>query len=374
MSGVHAPLAPSSADIWVHCAGSVSLSAGVVEEETDDSRAGDAAHWLASEMLTTPLVPTVGMVTPNGVIVDEEMIDCVEMYVDRIKARGLPLNVEKPIKIPYVHEQNYGTPDNWSWDGANHTIYVDDFKYGHGAIVAVENWQLMDYAIGIAQELGVWNTDIEFEFCIAQPRCYSDGLGVFRTWSIHMIDLKEYAEDLRRAAEEAMGDNPTLSVGNHCHYCKGRYRCPAITQAAAAYSDYAQAAVPHELSVEALGYELQVLRRAADTIRNRLSGIETDAMNRITSGIHVPGFDTKRGMSNNNWLRPIEEVQALGQLMNVNFMSEPKPSTPTQACKKLKDAGIDAQVIKSYYGKTPTSMKLVVDDGSRAKQIFSKPI
>jgi len=210
---------------------------------------------------------------------------------------------------------------------------------------------------------------ITVEFCIVQPRCY-DGQGIFRRWTIKSDELKPYLEQLQQSAAEAMGPNPQLHVGEHCKHCKGRFRCPALTQSTATYVDYSQTAVPMNLSERALGYELSVLNQAADLIKFRKEALETEAAARIIKGQRIPGWVLEQGWGRDKWLRPDAEVAALGDLMGVKLLADPKPITPTQACKKLNAAAIDAEVIKSYYGKQPTAMKLVVDDNTKAKRIF----
>ena len=51
----------------------------------------------------------------------------------------------------------------------------------------------------------------------------------------------------------------------------------------------------------------------------------------------------------------------------VDMYAPKKLCTPTQAIKK----GIDEAVIKTYSSKPKTKMKLVEDDGSRARQAFT---
>ena len=53
MSEVHATLAPSAANQWYYCAGSILMQDSVppLEEDTEASREGDAVHWVAAEVL-----------------------------------------------------------------------------------------------------------------------------------------------------------------------------------------------------------------------------------------------------------------------------------------------------------------------------------
>jgi SOS response regulatory protein OraA/RecX len=46
--------------------------------------------------------------------------------------------------------------------------------------------------------------------------------------------------------------------------------------------------------------------------------------------------------------------------------------TPAKAKQELKKKGVDESVINGYYSKSRTTVKLVEDDGSKAKRVFGK--
>lgn len=84
----HARLAPSSAARIVACPGSRKLEAMFPQEETIESREGDAAHWAAAQMLAGVAV-SIGMAASNGVLLTDEMIEGAEMYAEHILKRGV---------------------------------------------------------------------------------------------------------------------------------------------------------------------------------------------------------------------------------------------------------------------------------------------
>jgi hypothetical protein len=53
-------------------------------------------------------------------------------------------------------------------------------------------------------------------------------------------------------------------------------------------------------------------------------------------------------------------------------MKAPEPKTPTQAIAELKKKQLDASVISTYYHTPKTGVKLVADDGTRTKRLFSQ--
>lgn len=375
----HAVLAPSSADIWVNCPGSIKMGEGVVEEETDDSREGDAVHWLAESALTQSmfvLTDAKDIIAPNGVVITDEMIDAAITYAQEVHSAEGELHVEEVVQMPEIHEQCWGTPDSWIWNPQQLRLYVKDLKYGHSSVDAFEHWQLICYAVGILRTVTNNNPlsehiNILIDFDIVQPRCY-DGKGPVRNWQIYSQDLRAYVNKLAASAEAAFTINPLLNTGSHCKHCKARHKCPALLKSSAKAVDYAGATAQHNLSPIALAYEIGVLRDAADMIQFRKSALETEALSRIQAGELIPGLGAEHGLSRNKWVSKPEEVITMCKLMGVDVKKPVEPLTPTQAIVKFKKEDVDPEVIKSYYGRLPTSAKLVVDDLTRAKQIFSK--
>lgn len=82
----HAPLPPSSANCWVHCAGWRSLHSAFPDDgDTVPAMEGTAAHWCFEEMFEGR-VPAVGATAPNGVAITDEMLDGAELFVDAVRA------------------------------------------------------------------------------------------------------------------------------------------------------------------------------------------------------------------------------------------------------------------------------------------------
>lgn len=80
----HSILAPSGAERWVNCTGSVELCRQFPErDDSPAAREGEAAHWVASEALSGRSV-AVGALAPNGTAITAEMIEGAELYVSAI--------------------------------------------------------------------------------------------------------------------------------------------------------------------------------------------------------------------------------------------------------------------------------------------------
>lgn len=387
----HAPLAPSSAAQWRWCAGSVSLSLGIGDEDTDASRDGTAAHWVCEQILLSymqsddniKLYPDlVGAQAPNGVVVDDEMYDAALTYVQEIlgvcNTTGLlsKLHIEQPLTMPEIHQQCWGTPDCWAFHAESMTLYLWDFKYGHDSVLAYENWQMICYALGALRELTngqpLGEHGIKVVVRVVQPRCY-DGLGPIREWVMNCgSELRGHVNQLRMAAEKVFSNQAQCITGPHCRHCDGSHHCPALTQATAGIIDRCSDVLPQTPTDTALVYELDQIEHALMLIKQRKDGLEAEAERRIRDGVLLPGRSMEQGYGHNTWIKPPEEIAALGELMGVDLWKPPEVLTPAKAIQEFKKINVDATVISSYYQRPPTKMKLVKDDGSKAKQIFSK--
>lgn len=375
----HAPLPPSGSPIWVECNGAPRMWEGLPNLETDDTREGEAVHWLCESALTTgpfSLLDAAGIVAPNGVIITDEMIDAAVMYVQEVSKGQGDLHVEERVDMPEIHIHCWGTPDAWRFNSYTQHLTIYDFKYGHRSVDAYENWQLICYALGILRKLTNNNPmsdmfTITVEFVIVQPRCYYDHRGPVKTWTIRNWELRAYVNKLHMAAEQAYTNNPSLKCGEYCRDCNAASKCPALMQAGAELSDYAGRAYYHNGTPEGIEYEYRTLKRASELLKARLEAIEQEAMTRLQSGSFIPGLAIEHPLSRNKWLQPDDQVISMCNMLGVD-VSKTTAITPTQAIAKFKKEGLDPAIIEGQYGRTQSSAKLVMDDNSRAKQLFSQ--
>lgn len=360
----HSRLAPSSAARWVVCPGSVQLGAQF-PELGDTSRAdeGTAAHWVGAELLLGTSVPEPGTTAPNGYIVDADMIDGARLWVDDVLAvagsRAAELQVEQRVAMPRIHADAFGTPDTWFYDQAAGVVYVWDFKYGHGIVEVVENWQMVAYVCGILDLLGVdGRTDqhVTVDLRIVQPRAYHRD-GRVRSWRVKASDLRGYFNRLAHAADEAMKPGARLAAGPHCLYCPAARGCPTLRRTALAVADWAEGAQPEQLPPDALGAELVLLELLAKLVKARHTAIETQVEATLRSGQPVGDWTLEPAYGRQAWTIPADEVAALGELFGVDLRKPLDVITPNQASKK----GVDAAVIKSYSQFPSAGMKLARD-------------
>lgn len=372
----HAILPPSSSEQWVNCPGWVEMSLWYPEdEESEDAMIGTAVHelgaWILLEDEGTPYNTTAG----NGVIYTDEMIECAELYAGYClglieKALTPDYAVEIHIPISYVHAENSGTPDFVLVDRESRTIHIVDYKNGRGVVEPYENWQLLDYLVGVMFKYGMHEladdeADYTMHLTIVQPRAFS-GDGVIRTWQIMGREVRPYATRLRTAAGEALSGNAKCHAGEHCRYCSALHACPTALQTGMLLFDVAGRATPVELSAQAMGLQYEIIKAAGKLLSALEASYEAQITSKLRTGTNIPGWSLQGKVGNLEWTAPLEEVFAFGDYVGIDLRKAPEAITPTQA----KNKGLDAIILAEYASRPNKGFKLTKFDDSRISRIF----
>lgn len=381
-NAAHAFLAPSSAHRWVFCPGSARMEAAQPQAgETPATAEGTAAHWVVECLLLHDRTPTADEVAPNGVPIDAEMIEAAQLVRDDVAARlgtnwRTTINVEQRVTIPRVHPKNWGTPDIWAFqqlaDGS-WMLHVWDFKYGYKVVEAFENWQCINYASGILSQAGLdeGGRDLHtfVSICVIQPRApHRDGS--VRRWTVRASDLRGHVNRLHSAAEEACSDNPMCRPEpSACEDCRARVPCEANQRAAFRAAALGYASQPLDITPAGLGLELRNLTRAKQILDARIAGLEEVADALIRKGVPVAWHALESTPGRLAWTKPAAEVFALGEMLGVSFAKQVDPVTPTQA-KAMLPAALKP-TIDAFAQRPPGALKLVADDGSKARRVFT---
>jgi hypothetical protein len=339
------------------------------KSDKTSANGGIAAHWLGSTVLTgrLPIKQFIGKSAPNGVVITSEIIEYVQIYVKHVLSLKAPvLHLESEVTADSIHPELWGTVDCWC-DYESRGVEVIDYKYGWGIVEPFENWQLICYAAGVLDKLGVdgvQDQELPVKLTIVQPRPHHRD-GPIRSWQIKASDLRGYFNMLRDSAEEALSIAPVMNVGPHCKYCSARYTCSMAQKASYEAMELSEKMGSIALTPEEMGSDIKVLRRAKEAIDHRLSGLEIEAMSQISSGKHVPGWRIEQGYGWKNWTKPMKEVFAIGDLCGVNLRKE-TAITPTQAIK----VGVSKELVNAFSDAAKTKLKLVPDNGTKAKEVF----
>lgn len=372
----HSVLQPSGAAAWRRCGMWPTMNRLYPQPDTPETLEGNAAHWVAWEILAGRKV-SEGTPTPNGCVVTEEMVEGGELLAETVRTR-MPLadfeclHVEEPVSIARIHPECWGTPDVWAFAPRLLVLEVADYKFGHRFVDEYENDQGVAYTAGILDRLaeilgkgpGLLDQAITVNFTVIQPRCYYKGKPV-RTWSVRASDLRAHINILSNAAGVAMGDNPPAVTNEECRDCPGRHACPALQQAAYRDAETATRSSPVELPPAAASLELRMLERCLERLQSRVEGLREAVATYGRQGHATPFHRLEQGYGRQQWTLPPEQILAMGQLFGVD-LSKPGVKTPTQA----KKAGVDEAVIKAYSITPMGSVKLIPDNPADARRVF----
>lgn len=247
----HALLSPSGASKWMRCHGSLALEQGEPDTSSIYADEGTAAHDLGARCLATGTNASEYLgqsiaVADNVFVVDFEMADNVQKYVDNVRetiegyllagAVDVELRVEQRVDFSDAIGQPdaFGTADVQlivTWADSTVTIHTVDLKYGRGVKVdADENEQMMLYNVGLAEEISLVADIRGAVQTIHQPR-----LGHLSEWHCTFDWLEAFKVRVREAAAKAIrlvevgASVEDLSPGDkQCRWCKAKATCPAL--------------------------------------------------------------------------------------------------------------------------------------------------
>ena len=244
----HARLSPSSSSRWSVCTAAPSQEDGKVDQPSEHARWGSAAHYIAERCLLDDLEPITykgclvvfddkgasGVVAEAdldvvAVTVCDEMVECVETYVNFVREQALlsggELNVEVRVPIDHItgEEGAGGTSDAVIFTDDN--LMVIDLKGGRGVEVdAVENTQMLMYASGALEKLDLLGSVTSITMVIVQPRISRHP----SSWTITREELNQRIEHLRTKALETRTNPQFVPGAKTCHWCKAKADCPEL--------------------------------------------------------------------------------------------------------------------------------------------------
>lgn len=353
-------------------------------ERSQESLEGDAAHWIGGETLRQmkqfgqARAFTAGQRAPNGVVVDDEMIDAANQYADYVLencAYPAGLHVEEKISCPRINPHSEGTPDSWWYSGTPETLVIDlpDFKYGHRFVEVVKNLQLVNYAAGIMDHPDLNGVrPARWRFHIVQPRSYTPA-GPIRTWTATTDELEPLWAQLKAAAAEAVAPGARTVVGEECWDCKGRHECATLDRAAMAALSFVGDTVPLQMTPAAMGLELRMLEHAETLLGARKTGLAAQVETLLKSQQSVPGWELGRTKPREQWAKDPAEIFTLGDMLGKDLRKPPAAITPPQARKVLGKALENLVAVGAGYVVQPQgALKLEQTNTTLATRIFSK--
>lgn len=379
----HAILAPSSAEQWANCSGSVMAQVGRPDPSTEQTREGEAAHWVMEGCLigwrdrgeVVPTTEYVGRGAPNGVLIDAKMADGAAAIVDDVLSvvaghEDARLFIEHRVRMPDIHADNWGTLDVAALVGRK--LYIWDYKHGHRTVRAAGNLQLADYANGLLHELGINGHDeqaLALSLRIVQPFAYHSPGGPIDEWTGRASDLRPIWNRLHAAAFEVVS-RPTLTAGRWCRDCLAVWDCPGAREYVYAMMDVSQRPYAMDAMTAAdLATEREVLQDGLAVAKKRLEAIEDQLQHAITSGDMSSGLTVETVPGREEWSILPEQAAALAAQFGVSI-AVPTVKTPAQTRQAAPVAvrPLLAETIKQFTRRKAGSLKLTpIADSITAK-------
>lgn len=284
----------------MHCFGSLNMPRAVPDTSNQDARLqGNAEHWLAEQMFEGVAVGP-GAQAPNGYVITDEMVEAVSGYVSALDCG------EMEIETGYAGQ-------GWAVAGrADHVVFrqevnehgeragdwltIDDYKSGWRIIEPRMNWTLISHAIGwvIRNETAPDRIVLR----IHQPRPFH-AEGTLREWSCSYEELMGFYHQINERLSNPVDE--IVTGIDWCAKCHALALCPAARRASMNSIDAATVTFDDSLPKEVLTHQLEQMRLAADTIKNRASALEELISHRIKMGETFTGWALERRYGHRKW-------------------------------------------------------------------------
>ena len=407
----HSPLGGSGAHRWMKCAGSVHVSKGVSDPESEYAALGTAAHALAELCLVhrhdaflhlgkyyVPMVGIVGGGMPGGnICVDSDMVEAVQVYLDAVAEAYPDQNqgntwIERSFHCKRIHPLMYGKADFVHLDefgvfqGTPRCLHVWDYKHGVGVVVEADNNpQGMYYAIGMLEDLNLWELVDTVVIHIAQPRGFH-WKGPIREWTISVADLVTWADEVLLPAmdlaelvsrDTALSGSDMLRAGllnsgEHCRFCPARWAaCPKLVSDMEELRTMVKQTIPAAGGAPALTNEqLGEFLNLFEVAKIVQKAARTTGFQRASGGHTVPGWHLAKAKSNRVWKAGAEK-QAVNDFSG-DAMTTPQFKSPAQ----LEKLPLGKAFCTRWAEKPDAGMQLVPDTdprpevGPKARSMF----
>jgi hypothetical protein len=221
----HARLSPSSASRWLRCAASVGFidEADLADESGVPAKEGTILHAFCEKALRESVSPysfvgQIGESEGHTLEITDDMAEQMLAGLDVIGDIPGKLFIEKRLDLGRWMPGQFGTMDVGIAGRKVATVF--DWKWGYTPVDAVDNDQGKIYGLGFWDNFArhISNEIRKVRIIIFQPRAPGGG----GEWEIHIDDLLQWGEDLKRMAEATYDpEAPFVPGSKQCSYCPG---------------------------------------------------------------------------------------------------------------------------------------------------------
>lgn len=290
MPDKHCRYSPSASSRWLACP--ASLNHDKPDEPSASALEGTAAHHLAERCWLLGVEASTFLGSEiDGFVVDQEMVDGVQIYLDCVQSTLQELGPTATVWTEQFMESSMSPDFGGTIDCLIQTpdqAVLIDFKYGFQPVEVVGNTQLLCYATMVP---GVHNKRVRL--CIVQPRAHHDE-GPVRSWEVPELRVAAFALQVRGAIED--GPSEKFSAGDHCQWCPRRSDCPELytlaTECAAKAFD--------RVDADPVEHIAEILDKSK-AIKIYLKAVEDTARLVLESGGEVPGYKLVNAFGNRRY-------------------------------------------------------------------------
>ena len=332
----HAQLSPSKRHRWALCPGSVREEAKYPDERSGAAAIdGTHSHTLLEHCIKAGLANPLNMIgvklkdDDGEFVVDQSRAERVKVAIDYI-AQKLPAEVisEKRVSPEWFTGRNdlSGTVD--CQIVTNSVLEIIDYKDGMAPVLAEDNLQLEQYAIGKLAEckLAINTPNLypwrEVHMVIIQPKLALRGLNPVVSWIVPVAYLLDRVKTLTLEAMATDAPNAPLVPGeSQCKYCRAKGSCSALASnvmkeigvmfqpvtVTTNVLDVAQQSANKDPAVMS-DDQIRQIMEAAPLMRQLIEGVEKEAQRRLESGQSIPGLKLVNGRGSRAWTLDDDQI------------------------------------------------------------------
>lgn len=394
----HSRLSPSSAHRWMLCPGSVREEAKYPDKPSGEAAIdGTHSHTLLELCVKGPEVLDPNTFVGHSLedhegpfVVDDERAARVKVATDYVIQRKQELGTVSVRSEEQVDPAGYIGRDDMKGTAdvqliGENLIEIIDYKDGMTPVLALNNPQLITYAIGAIMPYRTGSMEFPFgtvKVTIVQPKLGVMGKEVISSHEYSLPELLDWARELRDRAAATDDPNAPLVAGeSQCKWCDAKGNCSAqagnaLEKAQVLFGDNMAEQSANRDPNQLDDSQLVGIIEAAPLIKEFLVAVEAEAMRRMETGQVVPGLKIVRGRGSRKWNIPDEELETKLKGMGVPKASiyTQKIISPAQAeklkwTKKGEPAKLSAKQLKriedNYITKSQGAKTVVLDSDSR---------